>query len=271
MGPLSRTGMRLSGNPVLAFHVGVPENPQWHAVSQLPLPQIDKWLTAIAQRRNVAAATLLNQFASRIVKPALGAFLVERRVPLSLPLVRWNGTLDGTAFSSPRVAVLPTDPDADFPDSVTVSGVPELHHNLAEYILAAMTPVVDTLREHTRLGRPLLWGAAVDALANGSVLTARLFDLPTTETWGHIEAIVDRLAARVPHIKARPRLFPVRWSGGESMYVVRGTCCLLYQDYRAGGGIPDPDGGAGYCGTCPLRMDTGREAQRRAILDRQAG
>jgi hypothetical protein len=240
---------------------------------------LDTWLGELTERscgkRNVAAASFANRFASRIIKPAFAAFATERRVPAAAPgqvALHWNPDerFNGTMFTTPRVTVLAGDPDAAHPDTVVLTGRAALVDALAEFIVDAVTPVFQEIRARAPLGGPALWGSAVDAVANGSMLTARVFGLPGREIWGHVEVVVDRLAARVPHVRARPRLFPVRWSGGEMLFVVRGTCCLKYQEYRARGGVPDRRAGAGYCATCPLRDDAGRAVERRAKLERLA-
>jgi hypothetical protein len=280
-GPLARTGARLSRNRVLGFQVGVPRGPSWHPVTEIAESAwlLDAWLAELTERscgkRNVAAASLANRFASRIVKPAFAAYLTERRVPAAAPgeiVLHWDPRerFTGTAFTTPRVTALADDPEAAHPDAAVLAGRAELTDALAGFIVEAVTPVFRAIRARAPLGGPALWGSAVDAVANGSMLTTRLFGLRGRETWGHVEAVVDRLAVRVSQVKARPRLFPVRWSGGEVFFVVRGTCCLKYQEFRARGGVPDRRGGAGFCATCPLRDDGGRAAERRAKLERMA-
>jgi hypothetical protein len=110
-----------------------------------------------------------------------------------------------------------------------------------------------------------MWGQAADDLAGTALGIARAGGLEPQAAWDEAGAVVDLLAAAVPELKVRPRPFPVRWSGGEAMFQVRGTCCLWYKTESGRSA-----GREGYCSSCPLRDDDSRHAGLAAWLDERA-
>jgi len=112
------------------------------------------------------------------------------------------------------------------------------------------------VRRRASYGRYGMWGQVADDLCGTALRAARRADLDGEAAWDEAQAVLDLVAAQVPELRARPRLFPVTWRGGEALFSVKGTCCLWYKTRKA------PDlGGEGYCGSCPLRDDECRRAR----------
>lgn len=72
-----------------------------------------------------------------------------------------------------------------------------------------------------------------------------------------------RQGAGAPH-PALPS--PVRWSGGQSLCSVKGTCCLYHRTVSD----PDPGEGDGYCISCPFTEPAHRHRRWAANLEEEA-
>jgi hypothetical protein len=116
---------------------------------------------------------------------------------------------------------------------------------LAADVAALFAPLFPAVRARLPYGTAGMWGAVADAIGD-----------PT---------IIEGVAARVPQLRARPRIQRIPWRDGVLEYHVRGTCCLWHKVYD---GVADPDG-EGYCESCPHRSDGCRAARvaRRLALE----
>lgn len=106
------------------------------------------------------------------------------------------------------------------------------------------------VRARAPFGRRRMWGQLADDIGGTALWTARAGDLDQRSAWKEAQAILDHVAETAPELRVRSRPFPVRWEGDETLFQVRGTCCLWYTTFE------EPDRcGEGYCTTCPLRDD----------------
>lgn len=274
VGPLEAVAPRLSGlSDHLAYEVGVPGGTGWHRLADLADPELlAGWHRDLAARegdRKAAAAYLAGWISGAAAEAWLLPVLAGGCLPLAgPPRVRVHrhadGWFDAVAVPAAPVAVLPGDPHAGQTGVVVASGRGALLDGVAER-LSGLGAVFAALRAACPIGPVALWGAVADAVASRALWLARLSDGDRQAAWETAEAVTDRLAAAQPRLRARPRPFPVPWSGGEELFQVRGTCCLWYRTVAT----PDPDGD-GYCNTCPLRTDTSRTGRLRAHLEEQA-
>jgi hypothetical protein len=74
-----------------------------------------------------------------------------------------------------------------------------------------------------------MWGQAVDHLCGTALWTAQRAGTDRGAAWDAACEVADLLAEDVPALRARPRLFPIEWSGDAERFQVKGTCCLWYR------------------------------------------
>lgn len=191
----------------------------------------------------------------------VAALVIDHRLPdPRSPLwVREHdeGWFDRVAFERPGVLVARADAHAGHPDA-TVLDDDELISELARGLATRLEPVLDVVRGLTPFGRRGLWGGVADELASAALWAARASGGDPEAAWRTAVAITDAVAADVPWLRTRPSCFPV----GETMWAVRGTCCLFHKTQPQ---PPDPSGES-YCTTCPFRDEDSRRQRLTAHL-----
>lgn len=261
---LAGTARRLNALEAnLTYRLAPPGDPQppWQRMTDLAGPApIGQWhdqLTARTGDRRVAASYLGDWIASAAAMAWVLPVLAELRLPLSGPAgvaVRRHakGWLDGVAVTGHQVAVVSGDPAAGMHGVVVVADHQGLLDALAGQLLG-MAGIFTAVHTAVPVGLPALWGGFADAVAGQALWLARLLGRDPLTTWALAEQTIDRVAARQPLLRHRPRIVPVACPGWEEPVLVRGTCCLYYRTVER----PDPDGD-GYCETCPLRTHASR-------------
>lgn len=147
--------------------------PGWTSAAELarePYDTLNTWIDATARRwdapRHVGAALLWKVYAYWHAMPMALGWALNRRVPI-MPFDRTvaRESLAGVtvAATSITVAVLPGDPFAGRPGTITV---PDLGAAMREALLAGQGPLVDALSRLTRVGKRLLWGSTAEALVH---------------------------------------------------------------------------------------------------------
>lgn len=270
-GPLAETAERLSAlYTYVEFRVGLPDEAGWWRVSDLADPALlSGWLAEVEANfgeRRVAASYMSNWLLRVLVGlsalPAFGG----GRLPLAgldELAVRRNpgGWFDGAAVAHQAVGALPGDPALAYPGAVSLVDRAALLDTLAER-LSDLAPVIEALRAACPVGLNALWGIVADSAANQALEVARLTGADQEAAWRDVDAVIDRLAALQPRLRARPRPFRLQDGPVIQLFEVRGTCCLYYRT------VENPDrSGEGYCETCPLRTDESRPDRLRALLD----
>lgn len=213
------------------------------------------------------AAALVDVLTSTAIPP----LLVERRLPdvsaanLSVRLHDAQLWFEQVALDEPTCWALPGDRDFQHPTVEPVADLDELHRRLAGVLVERATRWFDDVRARAPFGRRGMWGQLADDVCGSALWTAREVGLDPRAAWAEANAIIDVVAAAVPELRVRPRLFPVQWSGGESIWQVKGTCCLWYTT------AAEPDTlGDGFCTSCPLRPDDIRHDRLVEWLETQA-
>jgi hypothetical protein len=184
---------------------------------------------------------LLKNCLWRALTPAVGAFLLDRRLPdlsaqnLALSFDQ-NGYPLGLVLREGRFAALPTDPAAGHPDAVVLSSDRELltwgQNRLAEHNLP---PLFDALRRsRPRRGKRALWGTAVDVICEAFMYVGGWLGCQQ-EALGYAEIM---LSGDTP-LSGPTNYFTLQYGGGSELTRVRNTCCLYYKL------------GDGACSTCP--------------------
>lgn len=251
-----------------AVSFGQPRGEGWLAASDLLVDEgalLDERLAVIREREedlaDVAASYFMGWYAGAVAAPAIGGFVLDRRVPdlnattLSLHADE-DGWFDASAIAEPLFTHLPGDPATGAPGARMVSDVGSLRAVLVTRLLAHMSPVVAAVRSRAPLGLRALWGAVADSCASTFLQLAR-----EGEAGARMRAEADAfLAAAAPPLRARPRWVLIDHGGTEHTYLERGACCLAYKTADHG-----------YCTSCPFTSDEDRDQRLRTYLDEQAG
>jgi hypothetical protein len=244
--PMTDMGRRLDGRgPRFGFASPVPSGPGWHSLSEAAADgRLTDWLdecpAAQAGMRNVAAAGTSLKLANCVLRPLLATLHLEHRVPdITAADVFVQRRPDGH-FGRLGLRPVPL-----------LAGRAELVSALAERIHGVFSPVLHWIRFEGRYGLRGLWGGVLDMIGAASLVVARQTGLPQGQVWSTTEQLLDDVARRASLRTSRPRPFSVRYSGGEAMFTVKGTCCLRYREYglRAG---QCADNESAYCHTCPF-------------------
>ena len=217
--------------PGLVVHDPVGWLPATRLADGSALPEV---LSAARRRwggsRHASAALAWKSYTYWVALPAVVGYALTRRVPDMSPeqvLVRPHGEAPflEIGLRSPALAVLPDDPLAGAPG---VRVVTDLAGFLRGTLLDAhLSPVLDRLREHVRLGRRTLLGSLASGAAHG-VLRAR-------------SAVPGRPAATAQEVLSVLGVDDLVEITPE-LAVQRRTCCLAFT-------LPQPK----ICQGCCLR------------------
>jgi len=277
MPPLPQTLARLRELDGLSpAEVGPPTGERWLHLDRLLGDGLDRLFAAAAtaavpRRADYVGASVASALADVLISTALPALLVERRLPaitpsnLSVHIHDRELWFDSVAVHEPNCYALVTDPASGHATVTAVASVDDLHRRIASLLVDAATPWFAAIRARAPFGRRGMWGQLADGVGGTALWAARAARLDQRRMWAEAQTIVDLIAADVPELRVRPRLFPVRWGGGETLWQVKGTCCLWYTTFE------EPDScGDGYCATCPLRPDDVRHERLRTWLENEA-
>ncbi len=274
--PLAETFTRLRAfDELCRAEVGTPGGKGWLHFTDLPERGLDELFAAATRpgprRPHYVGASVAATLVDALVSTALPALLIERRLPDVSP-ANVSGRLHHSelwftrvVLHEPRCHVLAADAAAQDPSVMLVPSPGHLHRIFAGMLVEAATSWFGAIRARTPFGRRGMWGQLADDLCSTALWTARAAGLDQRRCWDEAQSIVELVAADVPDLRVRPRLFPVRWSGGQCLWQVKGTCCLWYTTFDE----PHTDGD-GYCTTCPLRTDDVRHQRLREWLENQA-
>jgi hypothetical protein len=194
----------------------------WYALRELTGPRLGDRIGMFTELSGcppeTAAAHLAGWTTGSFVRMLVWAYRTERRVPMLTAegtALHGNpgGWFDGVAVDRPPLAVLPGDPLPDGPD---VRRVDDLEAVLTGTLVELSTPVVETLKSQSRLGRRTLW-----ALVSDSVMGAFQLDTPPGPATTRAAVEAERLLARAGPLAVRRR-----WAGEVP---IAAACCLAYK------------------------------------------
>jgi hypothetical protein len=224
----------------------------------------------LGRRPDHLGASIASAVIDAIVSASLPLLLVDRRLPdLAVASVRVRlagGELwfDAVDVRSDRCRVLQGDPEATAPGVDVVASVTDLHRTLAAALRETGNRWFPAVRRRAPFGRRGMWGQLADDVHGSALWTARVAGLDQRVAWDEAQAIVELVAGGAPELKTLPRPFPVRWSGGDALWQVKGTCCLWYT------ACPEEERETSFCTSCPLRGDDSRREQLRSWMETQA-
>lgn len=239
----------------LSARTRVPDEPGWVRVSELATD--GSLLVDIMDRigreygedgRPFTGTSLLRGYLWRMLRPAVAAFLLERRMPdlrAESVALRYGegGFVKDVAFAGEHFAVLPRDPDAAHPAATVLPSERELllslRDALAETHLAVMIPALRSLR--VRRGSRALRRVYGDSCAEAFMFVGRCMGREA-EGVGFAETL---LAGPSP-LSAPVNYRVLEYPGGSEATRVRNACCLYYKT------------GSGACFTCPRKTDEER-------------
>ena len=257
------------------MELGAGDGPGWLALSEVL--RGDALAVLFADRaedaggaRDYLGASVAAALSGAVIAAGWVPMLLDARLPdlspsnLAVHRAEGGGWFDRIALRNDDCLVVAGDPAAGQSGARAVSALDDLHRQFAAFLVAALEPWFVAVRRRAPYGRYGMWGQVADDLCGTALRAARRADLDGEAAWDEAQAVLDLVAAQVPELRARPRLFPVTWRSGEVLFSVKGTCCLWYRTQEA----PDP-GGEGYCGSCPLRDDECRRARLTRWLEEQ--
>lgn len=272
--PLAATAEHLNAlSPYIRYGAEPPTGEGWYPLARVAEGDlVPGWHQELSRRTGdarVAGAHLSAWLIAAALDVWLMPVVVASRLPLAGPDRAFihrgpEGWFDAVAVDGREAAVLPGDPAAGAPGTRVLASRDELLDAFAERLLA-LEPVLRAAAAGCRRTEASAWSELADRLAARSLWLARLAGRDRAETWADAAAVMDRLAAGSGRLRTRPRPFIVRYSGGEEWFAVASVCCLHYRIVPGA----DPDG-TGYCATCPLRTDAGRERELRERLEAEA-
>lgn len=119
----------------------------------------------------------------------------------------------------------------------------------ARTVVALVTPLVEAIRDQTKVGRRTLWSYVLDTSTMAMLVLARQLGRDRRADWGRAESWAEMLvAAGVPSLSS-PQLADYGPSD-QDLWGVRGACCLDFKDPHHG-----------YCLTCPILDHEDRAAR----------
>lgn len=272
--PLRQTFERVAAlSSYINARVGLPSEEGWISPETLFTPDSALLAGLIEHQQqhlrttsaNVVGSALLQGYQWLIIGAALGAYLVDRRVPdLALDAVRVRfseaGSAAAIAFTRARFAALPSDPAAHHPDAYVVPDLDALRERLRTGLETHLGWVINRIGEITGCRRAGLWLAAADRCAS---TVSWLMQLQDAQAGLHkITAEMEPLV-RVPSsplANKKATLIEVTHLEQSHVFCERATCCFWYKS----------DGGD-FCSTCPRLSRTERyERLRQALVAGQA-
>jgi len=273
--PLADTFQRLRAfDELCRANIDVHRADGWLHLSDVPERGLDELFAAVIRpgprRRDYAGATVAATLVDALVSTALPPLLLERRLPdvspanVSVLLHETEWWFTQVSLHEPLCWVLPSDDAAADSSVCVVAEVAVLHRRLAVTLADAVTPWFDAIRARAPFGRRGMWGQLADDLCGSALWTARASGLDPNAAWREANAILDHVGEAFAELRVRPRRFPVRWSGGESLWQVKGTCCLWYTT------ADDHSDDDAFCTSCPLRPDDVRHERLRDWLETNA-
>ncbi len=259
--PLKETSIRLTRiYQRFGFEVGIPVGDAWISISDACSPEeVIPWLDQLTHttggRRDVAASYLGMWFAGVVARPLTALYLHELRAPashLSHAAIRRlpDGRIDRLALPNSAMFALANDPGARHSDTRVVTNRNALADLVADNLFVLLDPFMIAIRANASYGRRGLWGSVADMIGGGSLQLARHTGMDQWTAWAEAWDLIERLAIRGASVNNRPRPLPIQWSGGETLFTVKGTCCLRYKDRGCSN--------ATYCSSCPLTEDEPR-------------
>lgn len=236
---------------------------------------LDAWLAAeltgtAKGHRDLAGSLVAYRLSGSLAELAIVPLLAEHRALVLSPDRLWLTFADGARIEAvglpdPTVAVLPDDPDAGRPGTVTVDDGGALHDLTAEGLIATFAGVAAAVRARAPFGLAGIWGTLADHLADVALRWSRDSGADADRPWSVATAVVEALA-RQPgvRLRARPSRHDVTVPAGSASFVTRGTCCLIYKCHDPAPGEPATSSAkivAAACTSCPLRTPTDRHTR----------
>lgn len=265
-----------------AVRPGRPHGTSWSVLADAVRDEalLDRWFEEHRQlwpgaRRDVGGSYLTWAISRPVARPVAAALCTLRRawtLPLDAISIHHLGATEdpeagrfGSFAFDGDLLVTAEDPAATDPHVTVVPGdLGDLVERAAREIHGALAPVFAAVRRRAPFGLAGMWGAVADDIGVAATIAAEA-GVPLADAVATTDRLTDELARFTGHMKIRPDLELVEWSGGVSPFSVKGNCCLWYRTEAD----PDPFG-AGYCGTCPKRDRSTMLAEHRNWLEQQA-
>jgi ferric iron reductase protein FhuF len=254
-----------------------PVEPDWfHAAilldAQSPLLQIVLDRQAANHPHTEArtkASFFIGEYAWYVAASAVGAYLVDKRVPdLSIENVAlrfqrytWHeGDESGEAdrievrYRSTRCVALPDDSLAADPDMLTLPDAAALREWMRQALEAHMTPLIDRVSAETRLSRHALWLVVADTCAG---LFLHLGKQLGRQDEAMHEGLAFIRASASPMNNPKTGYITIESNGHCETFRARGGCCRYYTVSETADS---------YCSTCVLRKPEERDERLRQYI-----
>jgi hypothetical protein len=220
-------------------------------------PALSRAVASYAAERGtdhrVAATLLWKAYAYWAALPAVVGWAAYRRVPdlaLERMAVRFPGEAPYLALglADARVAVLPGDPIAGRPGTLTVQDEDALLAFVRDRVVEGhLHPLLTSLRGRAGVGSRLLWGSVAVAFSHPFTALTDLLDRDPRPDLHRLLATLGRPARLVEIAEVEDA------AGARRPRPLRRTCCLAMR-------VP----GGEYCLTCPLLPEERRDEESAA-------
>lgn len=254
---------------------GRPDSDGWFALADAERFPADAWYAEMLAGpakglRDVGGAYLASYGVDLVARTVAGALIHDGATwpvrPATFRLHRRDedGWFDGIAVDA---VATPWHVDADAPDPArgAFGSDDDLYDAVASGLAAIAAPWFDTVRALAPFGRSGMWGMLADAIGSAALEPVRIDPAAVEPAWERAHRLIDRIAANVPALRARPRRRTIAWSGGDACISMQGTCCLYYK-------VHDPAADLSpYCSGCPLLPEGQTDPRYRSWLEQEYG
>nr|WP_221308723.1 hypothetical protein [Nocardiopsis mwathae] len=250
-----------------------PGGSAWTRLDRVPdrVPELITLLLegSCAGHTTSAAAFLAADAGRQVLAFACVAAYLTGRAPDLAPDRTWvrhdpaTGRLDRLALRQGAVAVLDGDPMGRRPGARCVADEDALDAWFVGRAVAALEPVVEAVRSHTRFGARPQWSAVADAPHAALIAASYEVGADQSAAWERARRMVEWINADRVRVAPKQRPFPLALRGlpegrSERMFMVRGGCCFYYRF------------GDRKCAACPLSGDEEREGVLREAFESAA-
>lgn len=215
----------------------------------------ERWGTT---NNHVASSAFIIAYLTRFIYPAIGQYVLHRRVPKvtldNLAFHRSEGRIDATGLRQPLFAVLPDDSFANHPDAEVLTDEKDLYLKLKGWAFTAnIELVIEALRRSARASLKVSQNAAAASVAQA---LHRLYSLVEDKRSVVRDANIFFGDLSSP-LYGQINMEIIEHQGKVGFFGRRAGCCLVWRTRESDG----------YCSNCILRSREDQTQRFREMLE----